>query len=45
MQVIVFKQQEHIIQQEITVASFDKILVNRDIELIIKEGSNRKGCY
>ena len=26
------------IQQEITVLSFDKILVNRDIELIVKEG-------
>lgn len=27
-----------IVQQEVTVPSFDKILVNRDIELIIKDG-------
>ena len=31
-----------IIQQEITVLSFDKILVNRDIELIVKEGAEQK---
>lgn len=31
-----------IIQQEFTVAEFTKILVNRDIELIIKEGNNQK---
>lgn len=33
-----FQKSGPIIQQEITVSSFDKILVNRDIELIIKEG-------
>ncbi|MFD0989163.1 head GIN domain-containing protein [Mariniflexile jejuense] len=31
-----------IIQQEVTVSSFNKILVNRDIELIIKQGTNQK---
>lgn len=31
-----------IIRQEITVSNFDKILVNRDIELIIKEGATQK---
>lgn len=31
-----------IIQQDITVLSFDKILVNRDIELIVKEGTEQK---
>jgi len=31
-----------IVQQEISVSNFDKILVNRDIELIIKEGSEQK---
>lgn len=31
-----------IIQQEITVSNFDKILVNRDIELIIKEDATQK---
>ena len=31
-----------IIQQEITVSSFDKILVNRDVELIIKQGASQK---
>ena len=33
-----FQEAGSIIQQEIIVSSFDKILVNRDIELIIKEG-------
>lgn len=31
-----------IIQEEVTVESFDKILVNRDVELIIKEGAEQK---
>ena len=31
-----------IIQQEISLSNFDKILVNRDIELIIKEGTEQK---
>ncbi|MDB2462846.1 DUF2807 domain-containing protein [Algibacter sp.] len=33
-----FQTSGSIIQQEITVASFNKILVNRDVELIVKEG-------
>jgi hypothetical protein len=33
-----FQKAGPIIQQEIIVSSFDKVLVNRDIELIIKEG-------
>lgn len=33
-----FQKAGSIIQEEIIVSSFDKILVNRDIELIIKEG-------
>lgn len=33
-----FKTSGNIIQQEVTVPNFSKILVNRDIELIIKEG-------
>lgn len=33
-----FQKAGNIIQEEITVSNFDKILVNRDIELIIKEG-------
>lgn len=37
-----FQKTGRIIQQEVTVAAFDKILVNRDIELIIKEGSTQK---
>ena len=37
-----FQKKGAIIQQEITVGSFDKILVNRDIELIIKEGTEQK---
>ncbi|HEX9601978.1 MAG TPA: DUF2807 domain-containing protein, partial [Mariniflexile sp.] len=31
-----------IIQQEVSVSNFDKILVNRDIELVIKEGAEQK---
>ncbi|MBJ6366589.1 head GIN domain-containing protein [Snuella sedimenti] len=31
-----------IIQQEFVVSDFDKILVNRDIELIVKEGAEQK---
>lgn len=31
-----------IVQQEVTVLNFDKILVNRDIELIIKDGLEQK---
>ena len=31
-----------IVQQEVSVASFSKILVNRNIELIIKEGAEQK---
>lgn len=37
-----FQTAGSIIQQEYVVPNFDKILVNRDIELIIKEGSNQK---
>ena len=37
-----FQKSGSIIQQEISVDIFDKILVNRDIELIIKEGSEQK---
>ena len=37
-----FQKTGTIIQEEITVDSFDKILVNRDIELIIKEGIEQK---
>ncbi|TXG38548.1 head GIN domain-containing protein [Seonamhaeicola maritimus] len=37
-----FQKTGTIIQQEITVDSFDKILVNRDIELIIKDGVAQK---
>ncbi len=33
-----FQKAGSIIQQEVALSSFDKILVNRDIELIIKEG-------
>lgn len=36
-----FQKSGPIIQQEMIVSSFDKILVNRDIELIIKEGINQ----
>ncbi|ULC59269.1 DUF2807 domain-containing protein [Flaviramulus sp. BrNp1-15] len=34
-----FQKTGNIIQQEVVVDSFDKIFVNRDIELIIKEGA------
>ncbi|XMO87524.1 head GIN domain-containing protein [Algibacter sp. AS12] len=34
-----FQKTGDIIQQEVTVASFSKILVNRDVELILKEGA------
>ncbi|GAA4947312.1 hypothetical protein GCM10023314_20770 [Algibacter agarivorans] len=36
-----FQKAGSIIQQEATLSSFDKILVNRDIELIIKEGATQ----
>lgn len=37
-----FQKTGAIVQKEITVDAFDKILVNRDIELIIKEGTTQK---
>ncbi|NNC49050.1 MAG: DUF2807 domain-containing protein, partial [Flaviramulus sp.] len=37
-----FQKEGTIIQQEIIVANFDKIFVNRDIELIIEEGPTQK---
>ena len=37
-----FQTEGSIIQQEFTVPSFDKILVNRDIELILKEGPDHE---
>jgi len=37
-----FQTSGNIIQQEIPVSSFERILVNRDIELIIKEAPNYK---
>jgi hypothetical protein len=37
-----FQTSGPIIQQEVVVSNFEKILVNRDIELIIKEGSDYK---
>lgn len=37
-----FQKTGNIIIKEITVETFDRILVNRDIELIIKDGSNQK---
>ncbi|MEP3838699.1 MAG: head GIN domain-containing protein [Algibacter sp.] len=36
-----FQKTGDIIQQEITVASFTKVLVNRDVELVIKEGATQ----
>lgn len=36
-----FQKSGTIIQEEITVSSFDKILVNRDVELILKEDVNQ----
>jgi Putative auto-transporter adhesin, head GIN domain len=37
-----FQTTGHIVQQEVILSTFDKILVNRDIELIIIEGSAQK---
>lgn len=37
-----FQKTGAIIQEEVVVASFDKILVNRDIELVIKEGATQE---
>lgn len=37
-----FQTTGSIVQQEVSVSSFSKILVNRDIELIIKEGIEQK---
>ncbi|WP_418604517.1 head GIN domain-containing protein [Hwangdonia sp.] len=37
-----FQKMGSLIQKEITVDAFDKILVNRDIELIVKEGPTQK---
>ncbi|WP_298237438.1 head GIN domain-containing protein [uncultured Algibacter sp.] len=37
-----FQKTGSIIQSEVTVALFDKILVNRDIELIVKDGAEQK---
>tara|TARA_R110000868_G_scaffold5985_8_gene34794 strand:+ start:26350 stop:27099 length:750 start_codon:yes stop_codon:yes gene_type:complete len=37
-----FQTTGNIVQQEIALGSFDKILVNRDVELIVKEGSSQK---
>lgn len=37
-----FQKTGSVIQQEVTVTTFSKILVNRDIELIIKEGAEQK---
>ncbi|GAL66168.1 head GIN domain-containing protein [Jejuia pallidilutea] len=34
-----FQKAEQIVQQEVSVSAFDKILVNRDIELIVKQGA------
>ena len=36
-----FQKAGRIIKQEITVSDFDKILVNRNVELIIKEGASQ----
>lgn len=36
-----FQKSGSIIQEEVTVSSFDKILVNRDVELVIKEGATQ----
>lgn len=36
-----FQKSGSIIQEEVTVSSFDKILVNRDVELIIKQGATQ----
>jgi hypothetical protein len=37
-----FQKRGDIIQQEVTVPVFDRILVNRDIELVIKDDANQK---
>ena len=37
-----FQSSGTMVQQEVTVSGFDKILVNRDIELIIKESKKIK---
>ena len=37
-----FQTSGSIVQQEVTIDAFEKILVNRDIELIIKEGAEYK---
>lgn len=37
-----FQKAGNIVQQEIVVDAFDKIFINRDIELIIKEGTTQK---
>lgn len=37
-----FQTSGTIIQQEIAVATFNKILVNRDVELIVKQGAEQK---
>ena len=37
-----FQKTGAIIQQEVVVTVFDKILVNRDVELIVKEGAEQK---
>ena len=37
-----FQKTGHSIQQEVVLEAFDKILVNRDIELIVKEGTEQK---
>jgi hypothetical protein len=37
-----FQKAGSIIQLEVSVANFDKILVNRDVELIIEEGATQK---
>lgn len=34
-----FQTEGNIVQQEVVVSAFDKILINRDVELIVKEGS------
>lgn len=36
-----FQKTGAIVQQEVSVSAFDKILVNRDIELIVKEGATQ----
>jgi hypothetical protein len=37
-----FQTEGNIVQQEVVVSSFEKILVNRDIELIVKQGPEYK---